>query len=102
MNQAKSDVGKPDETQEVTAAKQISYIDAVRSNRAGGHGLVLEYKLQGFVVEISPEEWDEGGKLWQFSVLTTVVGHKPSYGEIQKWVKLNYKSNKPNILQLRP
>lgn len=61
-----------------------SYSEAVRSNRIG-EGLLLKVVEPGQEVVISDDDWNNGAKMWNFTLLGKVVSHSPSYAEMVKW-----------------
>lgn len=63
-------------------AKQWANI--IQGNRTFGNGLNLEYTQPGIEVEISAEEWSEGGKLWKFPLVGKVLKSRPPYTEVLK------------------
>lgn len=66
-----------------------SYSDIVKGNRAGDAGLALRHVPVGEVVEISEAEWEEGARIWEHTIMSTVVSHKPSYAKMMSWVEVN-------------
>lgn len=79
-----------------------TYSSIVKGNRAGDSAFSLKYVEPGEYVEISADDWDEGGQIWNHAVMGMVVSQKPSYAEMCRWVEVNWKSCKPSVTQLKP